>query len=50
MFIAPMVLGGGRPLAAGRGPERIAEALEPLAFEWQPSGEDMLARARLREW
>jgi diaminohydroxyphosphoribosylaminopyrimidine deaminase/5-amino-6-(5-phosphoribosylamino)uracil reductase len=50
VFIAPLVLGGGRPLAAGPGPKRIAEALTPLECEWQPSGGDMLARARLREW
>jgi diaminohydroxyphosphoribosylaminopyrimidine deaminase/5-amino-6-(5-phosphoribosylamino)uracil reductase len=50
VFIAPLVLGGGRPLAAGPGPERIAEALTPLECDWEPSGGDMLARARLREW
>jgi diaminohydroxyphosphoribosylaminopyrimidine deaminase/5-amino-6-(5-phosphoribosylamino)uracil reductase len=50
VFIAPMVLGGGRPLAEGGGAERIADALRPLACEWQPSGVDMLAGARLREW
>jgi diaminohydroxyphosphoribosylaminopyrimidine deaminase / 5-amino-6-(5-phosphoribosylamino)uracil reductase len=50
VFIAPLVIGGGRPLAAGPGPERIADALTPLECDWQPSGADMLARARLREW
>jgi diaminohydroxyphosphoribosylaminopyrimidine deaminase/5-amino-6-(5-phosphoribosylamino)uracil reductase len=50
VFVAPLVLGGGRPLAAGPGAERIAEAITPLGCEWQPSGGDMLARARLREW
>jgi diaminohydroxyphosphoribosylaminopyrimidine deaminase / 5-amino-6-(5-phosphoribosylamino)uracil reductase len=50
VFIAPLVIGGGRPLAAGPGAERIADALTPLECDWQPSGADMLARARLREW
>ena len=50
VFVAPLVLGGGRPLAAGRGPQRIADATTPLACEWTPSGQDMLARARLKEW
>ncbi len=50
VFVAPLVLGGGRPLAAGRGPQRIADATTPLACEWTPSGQDMLARARLQEW
>ena len=50
IFIAPIVLGGGRPLASGPGAERVADAPRPLAVDWQPSGEDMLARARLREW
>ncbi len=50
VFIAPLVLGAGRPLAAGAGFERIADAARPLAVEWTRSGEDMLAGARLREW
>ena len=50
LFIAPLILGGGRPLAAGHGATAIAEAQRPLATEWRQSGEDMLVRARLREW
>ncbi|MDX6581539.1 MAG: diaminohydroxyphosphoribosylaminopyrimidine deaminase [Solirubrobacterales bacterium] len=50
VFVAPKVLGAGRPLAVGAGFERVAEALVPLAVEWERSGEDMLAAARLREW
>ncbi len=50
VFIAPIVLGAGTPLATGPGFERVAEALKPLSAEWQRSGEDMLASARLREW
>ena len=50
VFVAPKVLGAGKPLAAGTGLGRVADAGAPLAVEWQRSGEDMLARARLREW
>ena len=50
VFVAPLVLGAGMPLAAGAGPGRIADAARPLEVEWTPSGEDMLASARLREW
>ncbi len=50
VFIAPKVLGGGLPLARGSGFERVAEAVEALAVDWERSGADMLARARLREW
>jgi len=50
LFFAPIVLGGGRPLAAGEGPGAIVDAVRPIAVDWEPSGEDMLVRARLREW
>jgi diaminohydroxyphosphoribosylaminopyrimidine deaminase/5-amino-6-(5-phosphoribosylamino)uracil reductase len=50
VFVAPVVLGGGRPLAEGPGAGTVDEAARPLAVEWTPSGEDMLASARLREW
>jgi diaminohydroxyphosphoribosylaminopyrimidine deaminase/5-amino-6-(5-phosphoribosylamino)uracil reductase len=50
LFIAPLVLGAGRPLAAGAGAAAIAEAQRPLATAWERSGDDMLVRARLREW
>lgn len=50
LFYAPLALGGGRSLIAGAGPAAIAEATRPLAVEWERSGEDMLVRARLREW
>jgi diaminohydroxyphosphoribosylaminopyrimidine deaminase/5-amino-6-(5-phosphoribosylamino)uracil reductase len=50
LFIAPLLLGAGKPLAAGHGAAAVVEAQRPLASEWQPSGEDMLVRARLREW
>jgi diaminohydroxyphosphoribosylaminopyrimidine deaminase/5-amino-6-(5-phosphoribosylamino)uracil reductase len=52
LFIAPLVLGGtgARPLAGGEGAARIADATPALAMEWERSGEDLLVRARLREW
>jgi diaminohydroxyphosphoribosylaminopyrimidine deaminase/5-amino-6-(5-phosphoribosylamino)uracil reductase len=52
LFIAPLVIGaaGARPLVAGRGTPTIAEAERALSMEWERSGEDLLVRARLREW
>jgi diaminohydroxyphosphoribosylaminopyrimidine deaminase / 5-amino-6-(5-phosphoribosylamino)uracil reductase len=50
LFIAPRVLGGGKPLIEGAGAERMADAAEALAVEWGRVGDDLLARARLREW
>jgi diaminohydroxyphosphoribosylaminopyrimidine deaminase/5-amino-6-(5-phosphoribosylamino)uracil reductase len=52
LFYAPVLIGGAgsRPLIGGHGPERIADAQRALAVEWEPSGEDMLARVRMREW
>ncbi len=50
LFYAPVLLGAGRPLLAGRGAERIAGSQRLLDFEWERSAEDMLARGRLREW
>jgi diaminohydroxyphosphoribosylaminopyrimidine deaminase / 5-amino-6-(5-phosphoribosylamino)uracil reductase len=52
LFIAPIVLGGAgaRPLAGGEGVALIADARPVLAMDWERSGEDLLVRARLREW
>lgn len=52
LFIAPLLLGGAaaRPLLGGVGPERLREAERALTVEWEPVGEDMLARAWMREW
>jgi diaminohydroxyphosphoribosylaminopyrimidine deaminase/5-amino-6-(5-phosphoribosylamino)uracil reductase len=50
IFIAPIILGAGTPLAVGAGFDRVADATEPLSLDWERSGEDMLASARLREW
>lgn len=52
LFVAPKLLGGSgaRPLAAGEGAERLADAERALSMEWEASGEDLLVRARIREW
>jgi diaminohydroxyphosphoribosylaminopyrimidine deaminase/5-amino-6-(5-phosphoribosylamino)uracil reductase len=52
LFYAPLVLGGddARPLIGGAGSERVDGAERALAVSWEPSGVDMLARVRLREW
>jgi diaminohydroxyphosphoribosylaminopyrimidine deaminase / 5-amino-6-(5-phosphoribosylamino)uracil reductase len=51
LFVAPVLLGGdGRPLFAGPGSDAVADARRPLATESEQSGDDLLIRARLREW
>ncbi len=52
LFIAPIVIGGSgaRPLVGGTGAAAIADATPALAMEWERSGDDLLVRARLREW
>ncbi len=52
LFIAPLLVGGSEaaPIAGGRGVPEIAAAQRALAMAWERSGEDLLVRARLREW
>jgi diaminohydroxyphosphoribosylaminopyrimidine deaminase/5-amino-6-(5-phosphoribosylamino)uracil reductase len=51
LFVAPVLLGGeGRPLAARPGAPAVAAAERALSLDAEPSGEDVLIRARLREW
>jgi diaminohydroxyphosphoribosylaminopyrimidine deaminase / 5-amino-6-(5-phosphoribosylamino)uracil reductase len=50
LFIAPVLLGAGRPLAIRAGAGAVSEAERPLAVDWERSGDDLLVRARLREW
>ncbi|MQA75877.1 MAG: bifunctional diaminohydroxyphosphoribosylaminopyrimidine deaminase/5-amino-6-(5-phosphoribosylamino)uracil reductase RibD [Solirubrobacterales bacterium] len=50
LFLAPVMLGSGRPLAARAGVEGVAEAERALAIDWERCGPDLLARARLKEW
>jgi diaminohydroxyphosphoribosylaminopyrimidine deaminase / 5-amino-6-(5-phosphoribosylamino)uracil reductase len=50
LFVAPLLLGGGRPPLEGEGAEAVGEALRALALEAERCGDDALIRARLREW
>jgi diaminohydroxyphosphoribosylaminopyrimidine deaminase/5-amino-6-(5-phosphoribosylamino)uracil reductase len=52
LFIAPLVVGAteARAVLEGEGARRIAEGLRPLAMSHETVGEDLLVRARLREW
>ena len=52
LFIAPVLIGGAdaAPIAAGLGSERMEAAGRALALSTEPSGEDVLVTARLREW
>ena len=51
LFVAPIVVGAeGRPLYAGIETGPLEEATRPLSVDWQRVGEDLLARARIREW
>jgi diaminohydroxyphosphoribosylaminopyrimidine deaminase/5-amino-6-(5-phosphoribosylamino)uracil reductase len=52
LFIAPMLIGGDQApsIVAGAGAETVEAAERALAVEWEPSGDDLLVRARMREW
>src|SRR3954451_1285833 len=52
LFIAPVLVGAAqaRAVLEGEGAIRIADGLRPLATTFEQIGEDMLVRARLREW
>ncbi len=50
LFIAPLLLGGGRAPLQGPGAHSIEDALHALALESESSGDDVLLKARLREW
>jgi diaminohydroxyphosphoribosylaminopyrimidine deaminase/5-amino-6-(5-phosphoribosylamino)uracil reductase len=52
LFVAPILIGGAdaRPLLAGAGLARLADAPQALSMDWEASGEDLLIRARMREW
>jgi diaminohydroxyphosphoribosylaminopyrimidine deaminase / 5-amino-6-(5-phosphoribosylamino)uracil reductase len=52
LFIAPVLVGAAEARAAleGTGAMRIADGVRPLATDFEQVGEDMLVRARLREW
>ena len=52
LFVAPLLVGAGdaRAVLEGEGVRRIAEGVRPLASEYETVGEDLLIKARLREW
>jgi diaminohydroxyphosphoribosylaminopyrimidine deaminase/5-amino-6-(5-phosphoribosylamino)uracil reductase len=50
LFYAPVLLGGGRPLAVRSGMADVTGGERPLAVECERSGDDVLLSARLREW
>lgn len=50
LFIAPLILGVGAPLFGGAQAERASDAVLPLETTHEPSGPDILVRARLKEW
>ncbi|MCW3012874.1 MAG: ribD [Solirubrobacterales bacterium] len=52
LFLAPLLLGGraARDPLEGEGVERISEALRALTLDCERSGEDVLIKARLKEW
>jgi diaminohydroxyphosphoribosylaminopyrimidine deaminase/5-amino-6-(5-phosphoribosylamino)uracil reductase len=52
LFVAPVLLGAGgaRAVLEGDGAKRIAEGTRPLSVSHETVGEDLLTRARLREW
>jgi diaminohydroxyphosphoribosylaminopyrimidine deaminase/5-amino-6-(5-phosphoribosylamino)uracil reductase len=52
LFIAPVLVGAAqaRAVIEGEGAARIADGVHPLATSYEQVGEDMLVRARLREW
>jgi diaminohydroxyphosphoribosylaminopyrimidine deaminase/5-amino-6-(5-phosphoribosylamino)uracil reductase len=52
IFIAPLLFGGAdaRPVAAGEGVAELAATRRALSTEIERCGEDLLLRARLREW
>ena len=52
LFIAPVLVGAAqaRAVLEGEGVSRIADGARPLATNFEQIGEDILVRARLREW
>ena len=47
-YIAPKVLGGGKPAITGLTPDSIADAITFVDHQWEPVGVDLLFRGYLR--
>jgi diaminohydroxyphosphoribosylaminopyrimidine deaminase/5-amino-6-(5-phosphoribosylamino)uracil reductase len=52
LFLAPIILGGraARDPLEGEGVEQISEALRALTVEYERSADDILIKARVKEW
>ncbi|MCW3013544.1 MAG: ribD [Solirubrobacterales bacterium] len=52
LFLAPLILGGraARDPLEGEGVERISEALRALTLDCERSADDVLIKARVKEW
>jgi diaminohydroxyphosphoribosylaminopyrimidine deaminase/5-amino-6-(5-phosphoribosylamino)uracil reductase len=52
LFLAPLILGGraARDPLEGEGVEQISEALRALTLECERSADDVLIKARVKEW
>jgi diaminohydroxyphosphoribosylaminopyrimidine deaminase/5-amino-6-(5-phosphoribosylamino)uracil reductase len=52
LFLAPLLLGGrsARDPLEGEGVERISDALRALTLDCERAGDDVLIKARLKEW
>jgi diaminohydroxyphosphoribosylaminopyrimidine deaminase/5-amino-6-(5-phosphoribosylamino)uracil reductase len=52
LFLAPKVIGGrgARSIVEGVGVERVDDALDAIEWRFEPTGQDLLVTARLRDW
>ena len=50
VFVAPIVVGGGRAAAGGVGPEMMADAIRAVDMRVNRVGQDVHMSARLKDW
>lgn len=50
IFVAPMILGGGRPVTEGSGPELISDAIRLPDLRVSRVGQDVRMSATIRSW
>ncbi len=50
VFVAPMILGGGRMAVDGEGPDLIADAIRAPELRVSRVGQDVRMSARIKEW